>query len=73
MFDIRNTMIETVYPFRKVCRDAKEFEAVRDEVLSTKLPGEYGKLEKTLELLPGPFVGGATPAPSDFHLFGQLR
>mmetsp|Transcript_29362 Transcript_29362/g.82802 ORF Transcript_29362/g.82802 Transcript_29362/m.82802 type:complete len:236 (-) Transcript_29362:255-962(-) len=72
VFDIRNNMIALVYPFAKRCRDDTEFCHQRTEILEKTLPSSYTKLEATLEMLPGPFVGGKKPAPSDFHLFEMI-
>eukprot|EP00191_Tetraselmis_sp_GSL018_P002148 CAMPEP_0177597116 /NCGR_PEP_ID=MMETSP0419_2-20121207/11526_1 /TAXON_ID=582737 /ORGANISM="Tetraselmis sp., Strain GSL018" /LENGTH=230 /DNA_ID=CAMNT_0019089237 /DNA_START=114 /DNA_END=806 /DNA_ORIENTATION=+ len=72
VFDLRNGMIELVYPFKQVCRTQAEFEARRDKILEELLLKSYEKFEKVLQKTPGPFIGGETPAPSDFHLFEMI-
>lgn len=72
VFDVRNALMDLVYPFRKVTRSEKEFELHSCEVLEQNLPKAFGKLDSFLsQCCKGPFVGGDKPAPSDFHLFGE--
>lgn len=69
--DIRNALMDLVYPFRNVCRSQEEHEVQRGKVLETNLPNSYAKLEAALEMSGTPFMGGETPGPSDFHIFGN--
>jgi len=70
--DIRNALMDLVYPFRNVCRSQEEHEVQRGKVLETNLPNSYAKLEAALEMSGTPFMGGETPGPSDFHIFEMI-
>ena len=73
VMDIRNRLINAVYPMNGVCADAEAWAAKRDDILGNSLPGTYAKLEAAIQKFPGVFVCGDKPGASDFHLWGALR
>jgi len=69
VYDTRNAMIETVYPFKKVCRDKKEYEAHAKKLCEG---GPFKKFESWLEAQKTDFFCGAKPCTSDFHIWEML-
>ena len=70
IYDLRNSMIELVYPFKKVNRTPEEFAASTEPQCSAVVTKYYAKfngfLGKTKYLLKD------TPCASDFHLWEMI-
>lgn len=69
IYDLRNRVIELVYPFKEVCRDKAEHDEKMAKHLTEGAKGNYGKFEACVA---GPFVLGAEISTADFHLFEML-
>lgn len=69
IYDLRNRVIELVYPFKEVCRDQAEHDAKLAAHLEKGAKGNYTKFEACVV---GPFFLGAEVSTSDFHLFEML-
>lgn len=69
VYDLRNRVIELVYPFKEVCRDQAEHDSKLAAHLSKGALANYGKIEACVK---GPFVLGADVSTTDFHLFEML-
>jgi glutathione S-transferase len=69
IYDVRNDMIDLVYPFRTVCRDEAEFK----EKGKKKFEGAiFAKFEACLEKSGTDYFCGKTPCTSDFHIWEML-
>jgi len=71
VFDLRNTMIELVYPFKKVNRDEAEYSNSRKEQMK-KAATTYAKLEAWLTHYNTTYLCGATPMTPDFHFWEMM-
>jgi len=69
VYDLRNRIIELVYPFKEVCRDQAEHDAKASKHLAEGAKGNYEKLEACVK---GPFILGEAISTADFHLFEML-
>jgi glutathione S-transferase len=69
IYDLRNTVIDLVYPFKTVCRDQPEHEKKLREHLQKGVKASYGKLNAVVA---GPFCLGSAMSTADFHLFEML-
>jgi len=74
IYDVRNSMIDLVYPFKNVCRNKEEFAAKAEQTLS-KPP--FGKFESILGFKDNVsggkwFVLADGPGVADFHIFEML-
>lgn len=69
IYDVRNKMIEIVYPFKKVCRDVEEHK----EMSKTTIEGSpFKKFEVVLEKEGSDYFCGKAPCTSDFHIWEML-
>eukprot|EP00747_Dinoflagellata_sp_TGD_P065265 gnl/TRDRNA2_/TRDRNA2_154288_c1_seq1.p1 gnl/TRDRNA2_/TRDRNA2_154288_c1~~gnl/TRDRNA2_/TRDRNA2_154288_c1_seq1.p1 ORF type:complete len:224 (-),score=56.11 gnl/TRDRNA2_/TRDRNA2_154288_c1_seq1:153-824(-) len=69
IYDVRNEMIDCVYPFKKVCRDEKEHKE-KAEALSGEPP--FKKFEAWLEMYKTDYFVGPKPCTCDFHIWEML-
>lgn len=69
IYDVRNTMIDLVYPFRRYCRDEKEHKE-QAETLVKK--GPFAKFEAVLEKSGTDYFCGKLPSVCDFHIWEML-
>uniref|UniRef100_A0A7S4LNK5 glutathione transferase n=2 Tax=Oxyrrhis marina TaxID=2969 RepID=A0A7S4LNK5_OXYMA len=70
IYDVRNGMIELVYPFKKVNRTAEEYEAAAKEKVENP---PFAKFESCLEVYGGDwFVAPDGPCVADFHIWEML-
>jgi len=69
VYDLRNRIIELVYPFKEVCRDQGEHDAKMAKHLAEGAKGNYAKFEACVK---GPFILGDAISTADFHLFEML-
>lgn len=69
IYDVRNGMIEIVYPFKKVCRDEAEHKTMAGE----KCEGAtFKKFEESLEKAGTDYFCGKSPCTCDFHIWEML-
>jgi len=69
IYDLRNRVIELVYPFKEVCRDQAEHDDKMGKHLAGGAEDNYAKFEACVA---GPFVLGGDISTADFHLFEML-
>lgn len=69
IYDLRNSVIDLVYPFKMVCRDEVEHHQKLKKHLVDNVKANYGKLSA---MLTGPFCLGSSVSTADFHLFEML-
>jgi len=69
VYDLRNRMIELVYPFKEVCRDQGEYDEKMKKHISEGFKGNFAKFEECVQ---GPYLLGAEMSTADFHLFEML-
>ncbi|CAE8731997.1 unnamed protein product [Polarella glacialis] len=70
IYDVRNGMVELVYPFKKVSRTTEEFD-VSAAALSASPP--FAKFEACLEFYGGDwFVSPDGPCMADFHIWEMM-
>merc|ERR1712107_28882 len=69
MGDLRNRVIELVYPFKEVCRDQAEHDTKVAKHISEGAKANYAKFEACVK---GPFIFGDQLSTADFHLFEML-
>lgn len=69
IYDVRNTIIDISYPFRKVCRDESEHKTKSEEQISSS---PFKKFEASLASSGTDFFCGKTPCTSDFHIWEML-
>jgi len=73
VFDLRNALMQLVYPFHRYSRTREEFEDNCAIHFASKLPGHMKKLEEMLEMRGTRFfVRDAAPCSADFHAFEML-
>lgn len=68
IMDVRNSMIELVYPFKKVNRTEAEF----NESAKTYAEGPFSKFEAFLEHGKTDYFCGPKPLTADFHIWEML-
>jgi len=69
VYDLRNRVIELVYPFKEVCRDQADHDSKMAAHLGGGAKDNYAKFE---ECVTGPFLLGEEICTGDFHLFEML-
>lgn len=69
VYDVRNGMIDLVYPFKAVCRDDKEHKEKAVKVLEGDA---FKKFETILEKNGLDYFCGKSPCTSDFHIWEML-
>jgi len=69
IYDVRNNMIDLVYPFKKVNRDEGEFNESAGKMLE-KPP--FAKFESWLETYGTDYFCSSTPCTCDFHIWEML-
>jgi glutathione S-transferase len=69
IYDTRNAIIELVYPFKTVCRDAAEHKEKSVKHISG---GPFKKFEAVLEKAGTDYFCGKAPAVCDFHIWEML-
>jgi glutathione S-transferase len=69
IYDVRNAMIDVVYPFKKVCRDEEEH---KEKAKKTIEAGPFKKFEAILEKEGTDYFCGKAPCTSDFHIWEML-
>mmetsp|Transcript_45916 Transcript_45916/g.92604 ORF Transcript_45916/g.92604 Transcript_45916/m.92604 type:complete len:245 (-) Transcript_45916:123-857(-) len=69
IYDVRNGMIDLVYPFKKINRDVTEFEASAAGIVD-KLP--FAKFEDILTRRGTDYFCGKAPCTADFHIWEML-
>jgi len=69
VYDLRNKIIELVYPFKEVCRDKAEHDTKMTKHLAEGAKDNYAKFEACVK---GPFLLGDAISTADFHLFEML-
>lgn len=70
--DIRNSIIELVYPFKTVCRTKEEHTEKTKAFCETGVKASFSKLEDVLERSSGPFLMGEHISGPDFHLWEMI-
>merc|ERR1712083_353669 len=71
-YDLRNEVIEHVYPFKDKCRDDPEFKNKFEKHLSEGYKAKYGKLEAWFVANGGPYSCGKSVVAADFHIWELL-
>jgi len=69
VYDLRNRVIELVYPFKEVCKDQAEHDEKMGKHLAEGAKGNYAKFEACVQ---GPFIFGDDLSTADFHMFEML-
>jgi glutathione S-transferase len=69
IYDVRNSMIDLVYPFKAVCRDDKEHAEKAKKHLEG---GPFKKFEACLEKSGTDYFCGKLPSVCDFHIWEML-
>lgn len=69
IFDVRNNMIDLVYPFKKVNRTEEEYKESAKDVCE-KPP--FGKFEAFLAKAKTDYFSGPKPLTADFHIWEML-
>lgn len=69
IYDVRNAMIDLVYPFKAVCRDETEHKEKAKKALEGN---PFKKFESILEKSGTDYFCGKTPLTSDFHIWEML-
>jgi len=69
IYDVRNAVIELVYPFKEVCRTKAEFVAKLTKHVGGK---PFAKFEASLEKSGTEYFCGKGPCTSDFHIWEML-
>lgn len=72
VLDVRNNIIDLVYPFRTVCRDEAEHKTKTLTFCKEGCKASYGKLESVMEKSGGPFLMGEEISAPDFHLWEMI-
>eukprot|EP00441_Pelagodinium_beii_P034034 CAMPEP_0197642626 /NCGR_PEP_ID=MMETSP1338-20131121/16229_1 /TAXON_ID=43686 ORGANISM="Pelagodinium beii, Strain RCC1491" /NCGR_SAMPLE_ID=MMETSP1338 /ASSEMBLY_ACC=CAM_ASM_000754 /LENGTH=413 /DNA_ID=CAMNT_0043215769 /DNA_START=86 /DNA_END=1327 /DNA_ORIENTATION=+ len=72
IYDLRNSMIDLAYPFRKVNRTKEEYEASARLQVSERCPAAYKKLEGWLSHKNTPFFVCDRICTADFHIFEMI-
>jgi len=71
VYDLRNSVIDLVYPFKKVTRTKEEFDASTEPQCSKVAPKFYAKLEASI-INDTKFLLKDTPCACDFHCWEML-
>mmetsp|Transcript_92093 Transcript_92093/g.260188 ORF Transcript_92093/g.260188 Transcript_92093/m.260188 type:complete len:243 (+) Transcript_92093:104-832(+) len=69
IYDLRNMVIDLVYPFKDVCRDQREHDSKLKKHLEEGVKANYSKLNA---MVVGPFCLGNALSTADFHMFEML-
>mmetsp|Transcript_143208 Transcript_143208/g.249771 ORF Transcript_143208/g.249771 Transcript_143208/m.249771 type:complete len:243 (+) Transcript_143208:72-800(+) len=69
IYDLRNKVIDLVYPFKGLCRNFPEHMEKLNGHLQKDVLGNYAKVEGMIE---GPFTLGSSISTPDFHIFEML-
>jgi glutathione S-transferase len=69
IYDVRNAMIDLVYPFKDVCRTEDEHKDKSGKKLES---GPFAKFEAVLEKAGTDYFCGKSPCTSDFHIWEML-
>merc|ERR1712113_528163 len=69
IYDIRNQIIDLVYPFKGVCRDKTEHDEKSKKHISG---GPFKKFEAVLEKAGTDYFCGKLPCVCDFHIWEML-
>ncbi|EKX53910.1 hypothetical protein GUITHDRAFT_160740 [Guillardia theta CCMP2712] len=69
IYDVRNGMIDLVYPFKQVTRNKEEFEALAIKKVEDP---PFAKFEAWLNFYKTDFFCGAEPVTCDFHIWEML-
>jgi len=69
IYDVRNNVIDMVYPFKEVCRNEQEH---KEKVTKALEGGPFNKFEAVLEKVGTEFFCGKSPCTSDFHIWEML-
>lgn len=69
IYDVRNSTVELVYPFKAVCRDAAEH---KEKSLKHLSGGPFAKFEAVLEKGGTDYFCGKLPSVCDFHIWEML-
>lgn len=69
VMDVRNAMIELVYPFKTVCRDEAEHKEKAKKKIESK---PFAKFEEVLTKGDTDYFCGKSPCTSDFHIWEML-
>jgi len=69
IYDTRNAIIELVYPFKAVCRDAAEH---KEKAVKHLEGGPFKKFEVVLEKAGSDYFCGKLPSVCDFHIWEML-
>ena len=69
VYDLRNSLMELVYPFKKVNRDEKEFNVSTEAQCAKVAPKFYAKFEAVLKKK---FLIADTPCACDFHAWEMI-
>lgn len=69
VMDLRNTVIDIVYPFKGVCKTFPEHMAKLNNHLQKDVVGNYEKLDA---MVTGPYTLGSSVSTPDFHIFEML-
>lgn len=72
IYDLRNAVIDLVYPFRKVNRDQAEFDKSVEAHCQKIAPKFYAKLEALLTKTGTIYMLKDTPSVCDFHIFEMI-
>lgn len=75
IYDLRNTVVNLVYPHNERCRSKDEFQEKMVRHLSTEKAGvkaAYSKLENVYALSVGSYCCGADITTADFHIWEML-
>jgi len=72
IYDLRNALIDLVYPFKKVCRDQGEYEKAAEAQIQKVAPRFYAKLEQVLDKAGTLYTIKETPCCADFHIWEML-
>mmetsp|Transcript_8678 Transcript_8678/g.22168 ORF Transcript_8678/g.22168 Transcript_8678/m.22168 type:complete len:153 (-) Transcript_8678:166-624(-) len=72
IYDLRNAIIDLVYPFRQVNRTQEEFEVNVEAHSQSIAPKFYKKLEAILEMRGFTFMLRDSLCVADFHIFEMI-
>lgn len=72
VYDLRMSVMDLVYPFKRVNRSQEEFEKSVESHCQKFAPEFYAKFEAILEKNKTLFLLKDTPCAADFHLFEML-
>jgi len=72
IYDLRNAVIELVYPFKEKCRSDDEFKDAMQKHLQVGHKTAYMKFEKIYQTSGGPYALGKNLCTADFHIWEIL-